>query len=89
MLSGGGGTTPDLRLHDRVANRRCPPVRCSVLLAYTAALFQPIIIFVQVGIYCTPSRHEAMERSTLWLTPKEVSHETTPMGRHYQCRDRA
>ncbi len=40
-------------------------------------------------LYCTPSKHEAMERSTLWLTPKEVSHETTPMGRHHQSLDRA
>jgi hypothetical protein len=40
-------------------------------------------------LYCTLSRHEAMERSTLWLTPKEVSHEPTPMGRHHQSRNRA
>jgi hypothetical protein len=40
MLSGGGGITTDFRLHDRVANRHCPPVRWSMWLA-SAAQYLP------------------------------------------------
>jgi len=31
-FSGGGRTTPDLRLDHGVANARCPPVRCKLWL---------------------------------------------------------
>jgi hypothetical protein len=38
---------------------------------------------------CSPLRHEALERRTLWLTPKEVSHAPPEMGGHDQNQDRA
>jgi hypothetical protein len=37
-VSGGGGTTPDLRLSHRAANELCPPVRCKPWLGSAEAL---------------------------------------------------
>jgi acyl-CoA synthetase (AMP-forming)/AMP-acid ligase II len=39
------------------------------------------------ALYCSPLRRRTLERSNLWLTHKEVSHEKTPMGCQNQSED--
>jgi hypothetical protein len=60
MLSGGGRSTPDLRLGHRDASHRCPPVRCSVLLGRNWGLASKEKRFHQYQRLCeTPPQLDA------------------------------